>query len=184
MAGACCAFVFDRAILDRLEQRADRRVEFILESVRELDAVLRARGGGLIVRHGDAATVIPALARELRVDAVFVNRDYEPDARRRDTAVRAALECRGSVFTNQDQVIFERDEILTQAGRPYSVYTPYKNAWLRALAPADLAPHVPGAGGGALAPPPRQETLPTLGQLGFQPTNLTRIPVRTECAAP
>ncbi|MBK8739778.1 MAG: deoxyribodipyrimidine photo-lyase [Betaproteobacteria bacterium] len=176
-----CLFVFDRAILDRLEQRADRRVEFILESVRELDAALRARGGGLIVRHGDAATVVPALARGLRVDAVFVNRDYEPDARRRDAAVRGALAEFGIGFhESKDQVIFERDEILTQAGRPYSVYTPYRNAWLNALAPADLAPHVSGGGGGALAPPPpRQETLPTLEHLGFRSTNLTRIPVRT-----
>jgi deoxyribodipyrimidine photo-lyase len=86
-----CVFVFDRTILDRLDQRAGRRVEFVWESVRELDAALRGRGGGLIVRHGHATAIIPALVRELGVEAVFVNRDYEPNAKKRDAAVRAAL---------------------------------------------------------------------------------------------
>ena len=49
-----CAFVFDREILDALPTRTDRRVHFIHESLRELDAALRSRGGGLIVRHGRA----------------------------------------------------------------------------------------------------------------------------------
>src|SRR5215213_3796013 len=78
-----CAFVFDTGILDQLESRSDRRVEFILASVIELDEALAATGGGLIVRHGRATQIVPALARELGVDAVFVNRDYEPDAKRR-----------------------------------------------------------------------------------------------------
>ena len=72
-------FVFDREILDPLPRR-DRRVEFIRESLVELDAALAARGGGLIVRHGIAREAIPSLARELGVDAVFANRDYEPAA--------------------------------------------------------------------------------------------------------
>ena len=176
-----CVFVFDRAILDRLAQRADRRVEFIWESVRELDAALRARGGGLIVRHGDARTIIPGLARELGVDAVFVNRDYEPAAKLRDDAVRKALAEAAIAFHGfKDQAIFEGSEILTQAGRPFSVFTPYKNAWLRTLSPADLAPHasLPDAAG-TLAAPRAGDTPISLEQLGFRRTNLPQIPVRT-----
>jgi len=55
-----CAFVFDTGILDALEDRADRRVEFIWESVAELDAALRARGADLTVLHGPADRLIPA----------------------------------------------------------------------------------------------------------------------------
>src|SRR5450830_1699913 len=72
-----CVFVFDTDILAGLPP-ADRRVRFIHASLAELDAELRRLGGGLLVRHGSAHTVIPQLAAELDVDAVHVNRDYEP----------------------------------------------------------------------------------------------------------
>ena len=109
-------------------------------SVRELDAALRARGGGLIVRHGFAREVIPAVALALGVASVIANRDYEPAALARDEDVAATLLQSGIAFTtSKDQVIRERDEILTQGGTPFGVFTPYRNAWLRSLEPADLA---------------------------------------------
>jgi deoxyribodipyrimidine photo-lyase len=137
-----CAFVFDREILDALPAPGDRRVEFIRDSVCELDAALRARGGGLIVRHAFARDV-PELAAALGVRAVHANHDYEPAACERDAAIAQALADRGISFrTAKDQVVFERDEVLSQAGRPFSVFTPYKNAWLkRRLTPADLRTH-------------------------------------------
>ena len=175
-----CAFVFDREILDRLPSPDDRRVEFIHGSVRELDASLRARGGALLVRHARARDAIPALARELGVATVFANHDYEPGARERDAAVAAALGDAGIGFaTSKDQVIFERDEVLSQAGTPFSVFTPYKRAWLAKLAPACLAPHVVIAAAGTLArPPARLDTgIPTLESLGFRRTNLAALGV-------
>ena len=122
----------------------------------------------------------PALARELRVATVLANRDYEPDAKRRDAEVGAALQDVGVAFQLfKDQVIFDGDKILTQAGIPFSVYTPCKNAWLKALAPADLAAFVPGPDDGVLAFPPSANTAPILEQLGFERTNLGRVPVAT-----
>ncbi len=170
------AFVFDREILDPLPRR-DRRVEFIRESLVELDAALAAEGGGLIVRHGIARDAIPALARELGVSAVFANRDYEPAAIARDDAVAASLAQAGIAFqTCKDQVIFERGEIMSQAGRPYTVYTPYKNAWMAALTPAHLRSHRTPEGAGSLAPP-AGHGVPSLTTLGFEPTDLRRIGV-------
>ena len=120
-----CAFVFDREILDALDQRADRRVEFIRESLVELDIALRERGGALLVRHGWAVSEIPALASELGVAAVFANRDYEPQAKKRDAAVMVALNENGIAFESfKDQAVLDGDEVLTQAGRPYTVFTP------------------------------------------------------------
>ena len=134
-----CAFVFDRDILDALPTRADRRVEFIHDSLVELAASLRERGGALIVRHGRARDEIPRLAAELRVDAVYANHDYEPQARDRDDAVARALAERSIAFhTRKDHVVFERDEIVTQAGRPFVVFTPYRSAWQKALTPFHL----------------------------------------------
>ena len=176
------AFVFDREILDALPSRHDRRVEFLWESVRELDAALRERGGGLIVRHAAARSAIPRLAVELAAEAVYCNHDYEPAACDRDAAVAHELAQSGrSLFTFKDQVIFERDELLTGAGKPYSVFTPYRNAWLKALTPGHLAAHpvAPHAQALARAPAAVAGTLPTLEAMGFARTNLAALAVRT-----
>jgi len=176
-----CAFVFDREILDRLPSPQDRRVEFIWESVRELDAALRAKGGGLVVRHAAARSAIPRLAAELRVDAVYCNHDYEPAACDRDAAIAQDLAGAGvAMCTFKDQVIFEHDEILTGSGKPFSVFTPYRTAWLRALTPGHVAAHEVAGIAGGLAPPPAAVggALPSLEAMGFGRTNLAALPVR------
>ncbi|MCE1187216.1 MAG: deoxyribodipyrimidine photo-lyase, partial [Rhodocyclales bacterium] len=149
-----CVFVFDIGILDALQQRADRRVEFIHRSLQALDGALRARGGGLIVRHGDPVSLIPALASHLEVAAVYANRDYEPAALRRDADVADALRTLGIGFQDfKDQVIFEKDEVLTQAGRPFSVFTPYKKTWLKQLDDFQLKAYPVEKYAAHLAPP-------------------------------
>lgn len=170
-----CAFVFDTVILDHLPDRHDRRVHFIHSSLRELDSALRQRGGGLIVRHGAAAAEIPALAAQLGVNAVFANRDYEPAAIARDHQVAERLAEAGVEFLDfKDQVIFERSEVLTKAATPYTVFTPYKNAWIRQCTAALLAEWPVQ---GKLAPVSGCE-LPTLESLGFLPTDLDAIGIQ------
>lgn len=167
-----CAFVFDTDILAPLltrGRRADRRVSFISRCLAELDAALRGRGGGLIVCHGRAVEEIPRLAAALGVAAVFANRDHEPAARDRDAAVARALAADGRLWRDfKDQTIFERDEILTRAGTPFAVFTPYARAWRARLAPADLAPHVCAAKPGQLAAVP---PAPTFDAPGFTPVD-------------
>ena len=165
-----CAFVFDRAILDPLPTRDDRRVTFIHAALGELDGALAARGGGLIVRTGLAVDEIVRLAAELAVDAVFANADYEPQAKARDAAVAKALRLRDVAFESfKDLVIFAGVEVLTQAGRPYTIYTPYRNAWLKRLGEDDYAPH---ASAGRLAPTPRASGVPPLAAIGFTDSEL------------
>ena len=167
-----CAFIFDSEILEALPAKCDRRVHFIHASLLELDAALRARGGGLIVRHGRATKEIPALARELGVAAVFANRDYEPAAKARDARAVEQLQADGIDFrSSKDQAIFDGDEVLTQAGKPFSVFTPYKNAWLKRLTAADYAAW-PSCG--ALAATPLAG-IPELAQIGFAETDLAEL---------
>jgi deoxyribodipyrimidine photo-lyase len=164
-----CAFVFDSEILAALPSTHDRRLQFIHDSLAELDAALRARGGGLIVRHGRASEIIPGLVSELGVAAVFANRDYEPYAKQRDGTVAETLLAAGIAFELcKDQVIFDGNEVLTQSGKPFSVFTPYKNAWLKRLTATDCAPYANSGGqlaGSALA------GLPTLPEIGFATTD-------------
>ncbi len=178
-----CAFVFDRAILDALLAEglsADRRVEFIHHAIIELAHALAARGSALIVRHGFAADEIVRLAAELRVDAVFANHDCEPYAITRDDRVASALAAAGRrLHTFKDQVIFEKDEVLTGAGRPFSVFTPYKNAWLKKLTPFYAKSYPTEQHFATLARQAQIDSIPALAQLGFAATNLTRLRIPT-----
>jgi len=175
-----CVFIFDREILDALPRREDRRVEFIHDSVVELAANLAARGGALIVRHANARDAIPQLAAELRVAAVYANHDYEPAARDRDAHVADRLAERHIAFrTTKDHVVFERDEVLSLAGKPFSVFTPYKNAWLKALTPFHVKSYPVDAYAGALAPPVSGTAtqIPPLEAMGFTRTHLAELGV-------
>jgi deoxyribodipyrimidine photo-lyase len=168
-----CVFVFDRNILAPLP-RADRRVEFIRASLVELDESLARSGGGLIVLDGDPVDAIPRLARELAVAAVYANHDDEPYARARDARVRTGLaETHIDFRTRKDHVVFERDEVLTASGTPFSVFTPYRNAWLKRLSSADLAEHPVAEHAARLArPPAHYRGVPLLADLGFTTTNV------------
>ncbi len=170
-----CAFVFDRTILDALPSRSDRRVAFIRASLVELDAALRARGGALVVLHDHAQRAIPALARALAVEEVFCNRDYEPAARERDAAVERALRAHGIAFhALKDHVVLDTDEVMTQGGRPYAVFTPYRNAWLKRLTEAQLSAHPIESAWAHLAAPvsARDHGVPELSAIGFEGCDL------------
>ena len=180
-----CVFVFDKDILADLP-RVDRRVEFIRESLQELDGALRALSGhpqaGLIVRHAVACEEIVYLAQALKAQAVFAGRDYEPQALNRDEQVRGALASAGIVFeTCKDQVIFERRDILTQSGTVYGVFTPYKNNWLSRLETHHLLDHqiTSRAAGLAPRPPALQTAVPRLTDIGFEASNLPTLRIPT-----
>ncbi|MBY0446635.1 MAG: deoxyribodipyrimidine photo-lyase, partial [Burkholderiales bacterium] len=123
-------FIFDTAILDGLSKE-DRRVAFIWQSLQQLKAALIAQGSDLIIRHGIASDEIPRLVAEFKATAVYCNHDYEPAAIARDLSVAeqlASMDCH--FYSFKDQVVFEKDEVLTKTGGMYSVFTPYKRAWL------------------------------------------------------
>jgi deoxyribodipyrimidine photo-lyase len=132
-------FVFDICILKKLQDKDDRRITFIVHSLRELSSRLRSKKSDLLVRIGNPIDEIPKLAAELKVNAVFANRDYEPYAKTRDLKVSKRLLANGIDFKSyKDQVIFEYPEIISGQGRPYRVYTPYKNNWLKKIGPQDI----------------------------------------------
>ena len=183
-----CVFVFDHDIVDTLP-RADRRVEFIRESLVDLDEQLeqlaRHHGtvdAGLIVRHGKATDSLAGLVQALSIDAVFLNHDDEPQSLARDETVQALMKTRGvAVHSFKDHVVFERAEVLTLAGKPYSVFTPYKNAWLKKIDGFYLKPYPVQPYGKALAPRPTSErkAIPELKALGFESTNLSTLKIPT-----
>ena len=174
-----CAFIFDTDILDQLHDKHDRRIEFIWESVRELKAALIAKGGDLIVLYGRAEHEILQLAQYLNVQAVFVNHDYEPSAIARDTHVAIQLKQKDIAFQHyKDHVIFEKDEVLTMAGKPYGVFTPYKNKWLKTVNDFYIKPYPVDAYTKHLAKTTETE-IPSLSSMGFEKTNLSSMRLPT-----
>ncbi len=173
-----CVFCFDTDILAGLTPD-DKRVAFIWRAVVELREMLRQMGGDLSVRRGRAVEVLPQLARSLKAEAVYCNRDYEPQAIRRDADVGSALrEFNIAFHAHKDQVIFESKEIISGSGRPYSVFTPYKTAWLKRLSDADIQPY-PIAERAAQLARSAPEEMPSLAQLGFDNAGLATLTIPT-----
>lgn len=171
-------FVFDSTILSTLPSH-DRRVDFIWRSVSELATRYAQLGLKFHILHGDPVTLIPALASRLGALRVIAHRDYEPSSNDRDSQIHQALLSKGAALElHQDHVIFEAQDIRTQQGGAYSVFTPYKNAWLNRFAqkPPGFFPSLSAARKlqcSPIAPTP----LPSLSELGFESTDLDGLGV-------
>ncbi len=183
-----CVFIFDKEILDSLP-RKDRRVEFIRESLVDLEKQLSNMAGKdaphLIVRHAWANDEIPQLAKQLGVQAVFTNHDDEPSALARDIKVRGGLANLGISFhTYKDHVIFERSEVMTLSGGSYGVFTPYKNSWLKKVDDYFLKAYQTEKYAVHLAAAPKElaQGVPTIESMGFEETNLKTLSIPTGSA--
>ncbi|MCB0793314.1 MAG: deoxyribodipyrimidine photo-lyase [Flavobacteriales bacterium] len=163
-------FIFDTQILDKLENKRDRRVQFIHSTLTGLKERLEKDGTTLLVKHGDPGTVWRELVRELPISSVHYARDHEPYGLRRDETVRTFLKENGiAVSEVKDISVFERDEVVKDDGKPYTVYTPYMRRWRALFEPAQLA---------ACRKPQRPEwwltdpvPMPSMEQLGFEVTD-------------
>lgn len=123
-------FIFDKNILDKLEDKKDRRVAFIHNILSEIQTELNQFGASLLVKYGTPEEIFPALLNEFDVSAIYANHDYEPYAQTRDNAVREyAMTENVEFYTYKDQAIFEKNEVLSGAGTPYTVFTPYSRKW-------------------------------------------------------
>ena len=171
-------FIFDKNILDDLEDKTDARVNFIHDCLQQLNRELAEIGSGLLVKFGRPLEIWPTLLKEYNVASVFTNRDYEPYAIKRDAAVERYLEKNGvKFFDYKDQVIFEKQEVLKSDGTPYTVFTPYSRQWLKKLDSSDYF----------LKSYPNEKyysnfwqgpalDLPTLEDLGFAPSPIAIPP--------
>ena len=140
------AFLFDQEILDRLDNAQDRRVTFIHREALKLKAELQEAGGDLLMDHGNPTTVWAKWIKQLtenglNVREVHVGRDYEPYAQERDRKLSNWFDQQGIAFKGtKDSVVFEKNEVTKDDGKPYTVFTPYSKKWRKALQPSDYAP--------------------------------------------
>jgi deoxyribodipyrimidine photo-lyase len=127
-------FIFDPNILDELEDKQDRRVEFIHQALQNMQQALVKMGSTLDVRYGFPQDIYRQLMQEYNIEKVFTNHDYEPYAAQRDKEIADLLKAnRISFHTYKDQVIFEKREVVKDDAKPYTVFTPYSRRWKATL---------------------------------------------------
>ncbi len=166
-------FIFDTRILDELENKSDARVSFIYQALEDMQEILVKNGTSLDVRTGTPVSVFTQLTEDYDIRAVSCNRDYEPYAIQRDEQVAALLHQSGIPFHQyKDQVIFEKDEVLKDDGKPYTVFTPYSRKWKATLHNESYLPFPSEKKSGHYFRQPAKP-LPALGSFGFSPSPIT-----------
>ena len=134
-------FIFDRAILSKLDDPLDRRVAFIYDAVLHLRAKLGALGSSIKVVCGVPEQIFSELLTEYSISYVYANHDYEPYGMERDKAVAALLQEQGISFvTCKDHVVFEKEEVVKGDGSAYTVFTPYSIKWKSAFKASAVKP--------------------------------------------
>ena len=124
-------FIFDTNITDDLPSD-DPRISFIYETLSSLNSELNKKSSSVCIMKGDPEEEWKELIVSYDINAVYFNKDYEPYALCRDNSVETLLIKLGiPVFKFKDQVIFEEGEILKPDNKPYTIFTPYKNKWLK-----------------------------------------------------
>ena len=124
-------FIFDTEILSQLENKEDRRVDFIYQALNDMNDDLEKSRKSIKIFHGKPLEIFQELFENYAVEKVFCNEDYEPSAIKRDSAVAEFLNSKNIEFQSyKDQVHFHKDEVLKADQTPYTVYTPYSKQWL------------------------------------------------------
>ncbi|MEP6927476.1 MAG: deoxyribodipyrimidine photo-lyase [Ginsengibacter sp.] len=135
-------FIFDTKILDKLEEKKDKRVEFIHGTLIGMQEKLVKKQSSLEVYYGTPEDVFKQLTKEYDIQSVFTNHDYEPYGIERDEVIKNLLvEKKINFKSYKDQVIFEKDEVLKDDGKPYTVYSPYSRKWRAILTDFYIKPY-------------------------------------------
>lgn len=165
-------FIFDKNILDKLENKEDARVEFIHNSLLQMQQELVEQNSSLKVFYDTPVKALEQLCSTYKIESIFINHDYEPYAKEREEDVTTLLNKNGiRLQTFKDHVIFEKSEVVKDDAKPYTVFTPYSRKWKSLF----------GESGPGFFPSEKHFDrflktpafkIPTLEEIGFQPTEI------------
>ena len=165
-------FIFDEDILDLLENKYDKRVDFIVQALQTLNSFLKSKNKGIKIFKGKPLEIYKKLTENYEIEAVYSNEDYEPYAIKRDQEIADFLASKNINFHQfKDQVIFHKDEIVKADKKPYTVYTPYSKIWLNEFQKIDLQGFPSEKKLDILLEIPFEEL--KIEYIGFQKTDLT-----------
>lgn len=161
-------FIFDDNILNELP-KDDPRVYFIYKTLNKINQVLQKKHSSLLILKGKPIEVWTELIKAYNIESVYFNKDYEPYSIKRDKEITTFLQKNKiEVFSFKDQVIFEENEIVKDDDKPYIVFTPYKNKWLKNYTSQNLRPKISFKNF-------HRENLafPKLENIGFKPSKIS-----------
>ena len=171
-------FIFDKSILDKLPNN-DQRILFIYQEIESLKKSYQNLGSDLWVYYGEPSEIIPKIAQELNCSYVYFNNDYEPYALQRDQEIQVSLNnIKIEFIGNKDHVIFEKNEVLKDDEKPYTIFTPYSRKWKANLKEEDLREYSIEKHTGNLVQKQQEEALITLEEMGFESKVLHDFPDR------
>ena len=171
-------FIFDKSILDKLPNN-DQRILFIYQEIESLKKSYQNLGSDLWVYYGEPSEIIPKIAQELNCSSVYFNNDYEPYALQRDQEIQVSLnKIKIEFIGKKDHVIFEKNEVLKDDGKPYTIFTPYSRKWKSNLNEEDLREYSIENHTGNLVQKQQEEALITLEEMGFESKVLHDFPNR------
>jgi deoxyribodipyrimidine photo-lyase len=171
-------FIFDKSILDKLPNN-DQRILFIYQEIESLKKSYQNLGSDLWVYYGEPSEIIPKIAQELNCSSVYFNNDYEPYALQRDQEIQVSLNnIKIEFIGNKDHVIFEKNEVLKDDGKPYTIFTPYSRKWKANLKEEDLREYSIEKHSGNLVQKQQEEALITLEEMVFESKVLHDFPDR------
>ncbi|MBB1139732.1 deoxyribodipyrimidine photo-lyase [Myroides sp. WP-1] len=169
-------FIFDTAILDQFPSKDDRRIQYIYQALTQMNEALCPLNSQVFVYHGQVIPTFDYLLQKYPISAVYTNTDYEPQARKRDSAVQALVAQKNIAFYSfKDQVIFETNELLKSDNTPYKVYTPYAKLWRSKLTEQHLIDWTITLNEGNFVPKDKEVALPSLIKMGYNTPTIKNV---------
>jgi deoxyribodipyrimidine photo-lyase len=166
-------FIFDDAILNQLDDKADKRVDLIYQMLENIQQKLQTSEASIRIFHGSVKQAFETLTSEYDLKKVFCNRDYEPYALQRDAEIRDFLNSKNIEFHSyKDQVIFEWNEVLKADGTPYTVFTPYSRVWKKQLSEIQIPAYPSEKYFAGFYKSDKKFQFPKLEEIGFQKTGV------------
>ncbi len=160
-------FIFDKNILDNLDNKSDKRVAFIHESLLEINKTTRELGSSILVYHDNTESSFAKIKEDYQIENIFTNHDYEPYAIKRDNQVKEFADLHQINFhTYKDQVIFEKSEVMKPDQSPYTIFTPYSKIWKKKYAENEVSSYPSEKLLGNLLKT-KPFAIPTLKEIGF-----------------
>ncbi|HEY1040893.1 MAG TPA: deoxyribodipyrimidine photo-lyase [Bacteroidia bacterium] len=173
-------FIFDTDILDKLDNRKDKRVDYIHKTISKLHLELNELGLNMWVEIGKPLEVYKQLLKQHNISAVYTNHDYEPAAIARDKDIEALLKKSKIEFRSfKDQCVFERDEVMKDDGTPYTIFTPYSRKWKQKLNEFYTSSY-PCKKHYLNFNKEKKKEIPTLEQIGFEMTDIRIEPPKAD----
>ncbi len=119
-------FIFDPRQVKNNEYKSDNALQFMIESLKDLEQQLKQKNGRLYLLYGEAENIVKQLINKENIDALYMNRDYTPFSIKRDAAIKDVCRKNNVEFYQYgDALLNEPETILKEDEKPYKVFSAF-----------------------------------------------------------